>query len=90
MPDLTAETGPYLIHNEPIWKDGQIVGHVTSGDFGFRLDAIVGLAALENPDGVTRQWLNDGGFDVQIAGELYPIKVQLAPFYDPKGERMRG
>ena len=51
---------------------------------------MVGLAALENPDGVTRQWLNDGGFDVQIAGELYPIKVQLAPFYDPKGERMRG
>ena len=90
VPGLTAEEGPYLIHNEPIWKDGAIVGHVTSGDWGFRLDAMVGLAALERKEGVTKGWLEEGGFDVQIAGKHYPIIAQLAPFYDPKGEIMRG
>lgn len=90
VPGLTAEEGPYLIHNEPIWKGGVIVGHVTSGDWGFRLKQMIGLASLENSEGVSKAWVDEGGFEVQIAGRLYPISAQLAPFYDPKGEIMRG
>ena len=86
----TADDGPYLIHNEPIWKDGAIVGHVTSGDWGFRLGAMVGLASLHNDAGVGKAWIDAGGFKVQIAGQLYPLHVQLTPYYDPKGEIMRG
>ena len=89
VPGLTAEEGPYLIHNEPIWKNAEIVGHVTSGDWGFRIEQMVGLASLDNPDGVSRAWIDEGGFEVQIAGQMYPIKAQLAPFYDAKGEIMR-
>lgn len=87
---VDAKSGPYLIHNEPVWKDGQIVGHVTSGDWGFRLEAMVGVASLHRDEGVSKAWIDEGGFDVQIAGKMYPLKVQLAPFYDPKGEIMRG
>ncbi len=87
---VTAREGPYLIHNEPIWKSGEIVGHVTSGDWGFRLEAMVGLASLHRDAGVSRGWIDEGGFDVQIAGKMYPLKVQLAPYYDPKGQIMRG
>lgn len=89
VPDLTAEEGPYLIHNEPVWKDGEIVGHVTSGDWGFRLEAMVGLATIEKEGGVSKAWIDEGGFKVQIAGEMYTIETQLGPFYDPKGEIMR-
>lgn len=89
VPGLTAEEGPYLIHNESIWKDGEIVGHVTSGDWGFRLQAMVGLATIEKAGGVPKAWIDEGGFEVQIAGEFHPIKAQLGPFYDPKGEIMR-
>ncbi|WP_037312404.1 FAD-dependent oxidoreductase [Ruegeria halocynthiae] len=85
-----AQKGPYLIHNEPVWKDGQIVGHVTSGDWGFRLQAMVGLASLHRNEGVSKAWIDEGGFEVQIAGQMYPLKAQLAPYYDPKGEIMRG
>ena len=87
---VDAKSGPYLIHNEPVWKGGQIVGHVTSGDWGFRIEAMVGLASLHRDEGVSKAWIDEGGFDVQIAGKMYPLKVQLAPFYDPKGEVMRG
>ena len=90
MPGLSAAEGPYLIQNEPIWKGGEIVGHVTSGDWGFRLDAMVGLATIEKTGGASKAWIDEGGFKVQIAGKLYPIKAQLSPFYDPKGEIMRG
>ena len=86
---LTAERGPYLIHNEPIWKGGAIVGHVTSGDWGFRLEAMVGLATIHREGGAPRAWIEEGGFEVQIAGEMHPIQAQLEPFYDPKGAIMR-
>ena len=89
VPDLTAEKGPYLIHNEPVWKDGAIVGHVTSGDWGWRMEAMVGLATVYHAGGASNDWINAGGFEVQIAGEMYPIRAQLAPFYDPKGTIMR-
>jgi len=88
--NLTAEQGPWLIHNEPIWKDGAIVGHVTSGDWGFRLEKMAGLASLHKSDGVSKGWIEEGGFDVQIAGKMYPVTVQLDTFYDPKGKIMRG
>ena len=87
--EATAEAGPYLIHNEPIWRDGEIVGYVTSGGWGWRVEAMIGLASLYRTEGVSADWLK-GEFQVQIAGVLHPIDVQLAGFYDPKGEIMRG
>ena len=83
-------SGPFLIHNEPVWRDSEIVGHVTSGGWGYRTGRMIGLAALHNPAGVSRDWLEAGGFEIQIAGEMHPADVQLQPFYDPRGERMRG
>ncbi|MGB0745998.1 MAG: glycine cleavage T C-terminal barrel domain-containing protein, partial [Alphaproteobacteria bacterium] len=81
---------PYLIHNEPVWKAGEIVGHVTSGDWGFRLEQMVGLVALHREAGVGADWIEAGGFSVQIAGEHHPAQLSLRGFYDPRGERMRG
>ncbi|NEH37647.1 FAD-dependent oxidoreductase (plasmid) [Rhizobium ruizarguesonis] len=86
----SAETGPYLIHNEPVFKNDALVGHVTSGGWGWRVNAMVGLASLHNEGGVTKDWLEEAGFHVQIAGRLYPIRVQLGAFYDPAGAIMRG
>ena len=89
VPALNADSGPYLVHNEPVWKDGAIVGHVTSGDWGFRLERMVGLATLYKQPGVTEDWVCEGGFEVQCAGTKYPAVVQFNPFYDPTGDRMR-
>lgn len=90
VPGLEAEAGPYLIHNEPIWCQGEIVGHVTSGDFGFRLKGVYGLATVHQKSSVTPEWIRDSVFEVQIAGRFYPAHLSLKGFYDPKGERMRG
>ena len=86
----SAEDGPYLIHNEPIWLGDRLVGHVTSGGWGWRLGAMVGLATMHREAGVTKEWLDQGEFAVQIAGTRHPIEVRLGPFHDPRGEIMRG
>ncbi len=82
--------GPFLIHNETIWKGGALVGHVTSGAWGYRVEKSLGLASLHREGGVTKNWIEEGGFEVVIAGTKYGLDVQLAPYYDPQGLRMRG
>jgi 4-methylaminobutanoate oxidase (formaldehyde-forming) len=88
--ERATEDGPYLIHNEPVLQGGRIVGHVTSGGWGHRLQSMIGLAALHRPEGVTAEWLAQGGFTVRIAGADHPATLQLQPFHDPKGIIMRG
>ncbi len=89
VPDATERKGPYLIHNETVWKDGNIVGHVTSGGWGYRLGRMVGLVSLHRESGVDADWIAGGGFEVRIAGCTYPAEIQLKPFYDPAGLKMR-
>ena len=90
LTDADDRKGPFLQHNEPVWRDGARVGHVTSGAWGWRLGRSLGLASLHRQGGVTKAWLEAGGFEVQVAGVRYAADVQLAPFYDPAGLRMRG
>jgi heterotetrameric sarcosine oxidase gamma subunit len=80
---------PMMFHHEPIWKDGKLVGSVTSGAYGHRIGASLGLAYVSCEGGVTADWLASGGFDVEIAMKRYPAELQLGPWYDPKGLRIR-
>ena len=86
----TLKDGPYLLRNEPIWKEGSLVGYVTSGAWGFRVGGSLGMAMVRHRHGVTADWLGEGGFEVEIATVRHPIELQFASFYDPKGGRIRG
>jgi 4-methylaminobutanoate oxidase (formaldehyde-forming) len=81
---------PHLYHNEPILRDGQIVGSVTSGACGHRIGASLGMGYVTHPAGVTDAWLADGRWEVEIAWKRYPVTAQLRPWYDPKGDRLKG
>ncbi len=81
--------GPLLYHEEPIYRDGIIVGSTTSGAFGHRVGKPLALGYVRNADGVTEDWIKAGDWEVEIAWERVPAKVQFEPFYDPKGERIR-
>ena len=37
-------------------------------------------AYVHNPDGVTREWIESGGWEVEVAWTRYPARVQLEPF----------
>lgn len=87
--DATSAAGPFLLRNEPLWKDGEIVGHVTSGAWGFRLGGSYGLASVHRTAGVTRQWLDEGGFQVEVAGVRHTAELRLSGFYDPESVRLR-
>jgi 4-methylaminobutanoate oxidase (formaldehyde-forming) len=79
-----------LYHNEPIWRDGLLVGRVTSGMFGHTLGRPVGLGYIHaGGSRVTNEYVEAGRYEIEVAGERIPGKVSLKPFYDPAGLRMR-
>jgi len=86
----TLATGPYLLRNEPLWRDGAIVGYVTSGAWGFRLGGSFGMASVHKFGGVTAEWLAQGGFEVEVAGKRHAVDLQFPGFYDAKSDRLRG
>ena len=42
---------PLLYHNEPIWHDGALVGHITSGAYGHTLGGAIGLGYVDTVKG---------------------------------------
>ncbi|WP_342642390.1 GcvT family protein [Rhodoligotrophos ferricapiens] len=80
---------PLMYHEEPILRDGRIIGASTSGMWGHRLSKSLALGYVADPEGVTADFLKSGSFEVEIAWKRYPAKLQLQPFYDPKGERIK-
>ncbi len=78
-----------LHHDEPIWCGNTIVGSVTSGAYGHRIGAPLGLGYVSDDSGVTAELLATQTFEVEIACERYPAQVQLGPWYDPKSQRIR-
>ena len=67
----------------------RLTQHVTSGGWGFRVGASLGMGWVKRAGGVTREWLAAGGFEVEVAGVRHPATLQPGAFYDPRGERMR-
>ncbi|HMA16221.1 MAG TPA: FAD-dependent oxidoreductase, partial [Kiloniellaceae bacterium] len=60
---------PLLHHNEPIWRDGRIAGHVTSGAYGHFLGAAVGLGYVRCEPGETAEAVLGSTYEIEVAGE---------------------
>jgi 4-methylaminobutanoate oxidase (formaldehyde-forming) len=83
-------TDRLLYHNEPIWRNGKLVGKISSGMFGHTLGTALGLGYLVNGGAaVSAEWIGTGHYEVEVAAERVPARVSLRPFFDPAGERVR-
>jgi len=81
---------PLLYLNEPIWRDGRIVGRITSGAYGHYLGRAVGLGYLHDDLGVDASYVKAGRYEIEVAGVRHAATASLEPLYDPKGARIRG
>ena len=79
-----------LYHNEPIWRDGAIVGRISSGMFGHALGQSLGMGYVE----LGAMAGNDAGllaahYEIEVAGVKVPATASLAGFYDPQSLRVK-
>lgn len=87
---LLQDPEAMLYHHEPILRNGEIVGYLTSGNYGHTLGGSVGLGYVHHEEGVSKAYIDEGEFAIEVAGEAIPAKASLSALYDPKGERLRG
>jgi 4-methylaminobutanoate oxidase (formaldehyde-forming) len=79
-----------LYHNEPIWRDGVIVGETSSGMWGHTLQRSLAMGYVSNPDGVADvAYIDAGTYEIEVAGDRIPACVSVQPFYDPKSLRVK-
>jgi glycine cleavage system aminomethyltransferase T/glycine/D-amino acid oxidase-like deaminating enzyme len=72
-----------LWHGESVVRGEERMGHLTSAGIAPTLGGSAGLAWIHGePAGE--------GWGVEIRGEVVPAVVRADPFYDPRGERLRG
>ena len=86
---LLEDPEPLLYYGEQIYREGKRVGYVRSGAYGFTLGGAVGLAFVENEEGVTADYIKSGKFEIEVNGERYPAKASCDPMYDPEGIRVK-
>ncbi|HEY1644126.1 MAG TPA: FAD-dependent oxidoreductase [Streptosporangiaceae bacterium] len=82
------DAGADLFGNEPLLLDGEWVGYVRAAAYGYTVGGPVALAQVARAEGVTGQWLKEGGFTVRTGAGDVPARLQIAPLYDPQRLRI--
>ena len=70
--------------SEPVRVDGEIVGRVTSGGYGFRVGAAIGYAYLPADRADVGR-----AVEIELFGEWKAARVTAEPLWDPSGARIR-
>ena len=86
---LLQDPQAMLYHHEPILYNGNPMGYLTSGNYGHTLGGSVGLGYIKHEDGVSKDFIDSGTFEIDVAGVRVPAKASLSAIYDPKGERLK-
>jgi 4-methylaminobutanoate oxidase (formaldehyde-forming) len=76
-------------HSEPIYRDGQRVGLVTTAMYGHTLGGTVALGYISGPQGVTPEYVLSSRYEIELADGRVPARASLVPLYDPQNSRVR-
>lgn len=79
---------PLLYHNEPVLRDGEIVGYLSSGSYGHTLGAAVGLGYVPCQGQSVAEVLASS-YEIDVAGVRVGATASMRPMYDPKSERVK-
>ena len=79
---------PLLYHNEPVLRDGQIVGYLSSGAYGHHLGGAIGMGYVPCA-GETAAKVLASRYEIDVAGTRVVAEAALKPMYDPSGARTK-
>ena len=83
-----SDPEPLLYHNEPILRDGEIVGYLSSGAYGHHLGGAMGLGYVPCK-GESAADVLASAYEIDVMGTRVRAQASLRPMYDPKSERVK-
>ena len=84
---LTLEDGSRPLWGlETILRNGQRVGYVRRAAYAFTLDRAIASGYVQRPEGgrVTKEYLSNGTWQLEVMGKCYPAILHLQPPFIPK------
>ena len=78
-----------LLHDEPIFRNGELAGMTTSGSFGYTLGRSVGMGYIRMPEDADKAWFEDASYKIELGGSQFTAKASIRPFFDPAHERVK-
>jgi len=79
---------PLVYHNEPIVRDGKLVGYLSSGNYGHTLGGAIGMGYVPCK-GETAAEVLASTYEIDVMGTRVAAEASLKPLYDPKSERVK-
>jgi glycine cleavage system aminomethyltransferase T/glycine/D-amino acid oxidase-like deaminating enzyme len=89
MQFLLSNPEPMLYHNEPILKNGEIVGHLTSGTYSHTLGGAVGLGYVTCLPNESHEDILNAEYTIEVEGVIEKATASLKPMYDPLNSKIR-
>ncbi len=84
-----ADPSVMLVGRETIFRDGEQVGWLGSGGFGYTVGLNIGYGYVRRPAGIDDAWLAGGTYELEVATRRVPAKLCLGPLYDPSNSRIK-
>ncbi|MGR3292101.1 MAG: GcvT family protein, partial [Paracoccaceae bacterium] len=78
-----------LLGRETIYRNGERVGWLTSGGYGYTVEKSIGYGYVRHTSGVNRDYVANGEYELEVATVRVPCTVEMAPLYDPKMLRIK-
>lgn len=86
---LLQDPEPLLYGNECIYLNGQEVGHMQIGGYGHSLGGAVGIGFAEIDEPLKAAIVNEGDWEVEVAGIKIKATASLKPLFDPAMEKIK-
>jgi 4-methylaminobutanoate oxidase (formaldehyde-forming) len=85
----TIDPSVVLLGRETILRNGDPVGYLTSGGYGYTVGKPIGYGYVRHEAGVTGEFLTSGDYELVVANESFAATIHMTPLYDPPGERVK-
>ena len=82
---FTVADPDVILHGrETIYRDGERVGYLTSGGWGYTVERNIGMGYVRVDPPISRRELLASDYALEVATELVPCQVTLSPLHDPE------
>ena len=73
-----------LLGRETIYRNGQRVGWLSSGGFGYTINKSIGYGYVRSKFVIDKNYILEGSYELEVATKKIKCNVHLDSLYDPQ------
>ena len=78
-----------LLGRETIYRNGERVGYLSSGGYGYTVGKGIGLGYVRDAEGVDDDYLRSGHYEIEARMHRFPATLHMRALYDPDNVRIK-